>query len=102
MEHMFGNRPTGPLPLSTLLSQALVAFTIEFDNEFEHQMPHRTTRGPAANSRRGPWLVSMAMWANFMRFIDPEGTPLRDVEALARVVNLRGLQRWRYVELEPD
>jgi hypothetical protein len=29
------------LPLPTLLSQALVAFTIEFDNEFERQMPHR-------------------------------------------------------------
>ena len=29
------------LPLSALLSQVLVAFTIEFDNEFEHQMPTR-------------------------------------------------------------
>jgi len=28
------------LPLSTLLSQVLVAFTIEFDNEFERRMPH--------------------------------------------------------------
>jgi hypothetical protein len=27
------------LPLPTLLSQALVAFTIESDNEFEHRMP---------------------------------------------------------------
>jgi hypothetical protein len=50
-------------PVSALLSQLLVAFTIEFDNEFEHQMPHRTPRGPAAGSCRGPWLVSMAMWA---------------------------------------
>jgi hypothetical protein len=30
----------GRLPLPTLLSHALVAFTIEFDNEFEHQVPH--------------------------------------------------------------
>jgi hypothetical protein len=29
--------------LSGLLSQALVAFTIEFDNESERQVPHRTT-----------------------------------------------------------
>jgi len=29
--------------LSTWLSQTLVAFTIEFDNEFEHRMPHRTS-----------------------------------------------------------
>ena len=33
-----------PLPLPTLLSQPLVAYTIEFDNEAEHRMPHRTTR----------------------------------------------------------
>src|SRR5260370_32121794 len=33
----------GPLFLSALLSQALVAFTIEFDNEAEHRLPHRTT-----------------------------------------------------------
>jgi hypothetical protein len=31
------------LPLSAVLSQAYVAFAIEFDNEFEHQAPHRTT-----------------------------------------------------------
>jgi hypothetical protein len=31
------------LPLPAPLSQALVAFTIELDNEVEHQMPHRTS-----------------------------------------------------------
>jgi hypothetical protein len=31
----------GPVPLPTLLSHTLVAFTIEFDNEFEHLVPHR-------------------------------------------------------------
>jgi hypothetical protein len=38
--------------LPALLSQALVAVTIEADNELEHRLPHRTTRGPAASSRR--------------------------------------------------
>ena len=33
----------GRLPLSALLSQVLVAFTIECDNEFERQVPHRTS-----------------------------------------------------------
>jgi hypothetical protein len=47
-------------PLPTLLSQVLVAFTIELDNEFEHQMPHRTT---IARQGRGPWLVSLPMWS---------------------------------------
>jgi hypothetical protein len=32
------------LLLSALLSQALVAFTIELDNAWESEMPHRTTR----------------------------------------------------------
>jgi hypothetical protein len=70
---------TAGTPLSTLLSQVLVAFTIEFDNEFEHHMPHTTTRGPAAHTRGGPWLVSMPMWVNFLRFVDQDGTPLRDL-----------------------
>jgi methyltransferase (TIGR00027 family) len=88
-------------PLPALLSQALVAFTIEFDNESEHQIQHRTTRGPAAGAG-GPWLVSQAMWANFMRFIPPGGVRLGDVSALAAITNLAGLQRWGYVTVEPD
>lgn len=56
-----------PIPLATLISMALVAFTIEADNEYEQRMPHRTSWGPAAKSRSGPWLMSMAMWANFLR-----------------------------------
>ena len=88
-------------PLAALLSQALVAFTIEFDNESEHQIQHRTTSGPAAGSR-GPWLVSETMWANFMQFVPPGGVPLRDVAALADITNLNGLERWGYVTVGPD
>jgi len=66
--------------LSSLLSQTLVAFTIEFDNEFEHRVPHRTTRhGPNTASRALPWLVSMVMWLKFLRFVPLEGIPLRDL-----------------------
>jgi DNA-binding MarR family transcriptional regulator len=90
------------LPLSTLLSHVLVAFTIEFDNEFERRMPHRTTWGPAAGSGRGPWLVSMPMWSNFMRLLTDAGAPLAELEPYARMTNLAGLQRWGYVEIEPD
>jgi DNA-binding MarR family transcriptional regulator len=88
-------------PLSTLLSQALVAFTVEFDNEFEHQIPHRTTRGLAGDQPRGPWLVSQAMWSNLLQFISEDGVPLRDVEGLARLTNLPGLERWGYLRIEP-
>ncbi|HEY1947511.1 MAG TPA: hypothetical protein VGG97_10925 [Bryobacteraceae bacterium] len=68
------------LPLSALLSHALVAFTIEFDNEFEHQMPHRTTNhGGLPNA---PWLVSMVMWSNFMQFIPENGISARELQRL--------------------
>ncbi len=93
---------TVTLPLSALLSRALVAFTIEFDNEFEHRMPHRTARGPAAHSGRGPWLVSMAMWSNFMRYLDADRTPLGEVEDLVALTNLGGMQRWGYVTVDGD
>jgi hypothetical protein len=42
------------------------------------------------------------MWANFLRFVDQDGTPLRDLQEQARLTNLAGLQRWRYVVVEPD
>jgi len=89
-----------PAELPTQLSRALIAFTIEFDNEFEHRMPHRTARGPQARSGRGPWLVSLAMWTNFLRFVDAGGIALSEVDDLARLVNLGGLQRWGYVTVE--
>jgi hypothetical protein len=79
-------RATPHLPLSALLSQVLVAFTIEFDNEFEHQVPHRTTNhGATAGSRHVPWLVSRVMWSNFMRFVDEQGTTIRDLQRLLRM-----------------
>jgi DNA-binding MarR family transcriptional regulator len=65
------------LPLSTLLSQALVAFPIELDNEFERQVPHRTSK---FKSRDGPWLVSMVMWWNCMRFVGEEGIQADELE----------------------
>ncbi len=93
---------TTDLPLPALLAVPLVAFTIEFDNESEHRSPHRTTWGPAAGSRRGPWLVSQPMWANFMQFVGADGVPLRELDDLARLTNLAGLQRWGYVAVRPD
>jgi DNA-binding MarR family transcriptional regulator len=90
------------LPLPTLLSRLLIAFTIEFDNEAEHRLEHRTTRGAAGGTGRGPWLVSQAMWANFLQFVPGDGVPLREVDDLARITNLAGLQRWGYVTVGPD
>ena len=48
--------PTEPLSLSALLSQALVAFTIELDNEAEHRLPHHTTdSAPGAKATVPGW-----------------------------------------------
>jgi len=97
------------LPLSTLLSQALVAFTIEFDNEFEHQVPHRTTNhGSTTGSRSAPWLVSMVMWLQFMRFVPDNGISVRKLKRLTgatvkeRRFWLIRMSRWGYVGLKSD
>jgi DNA-binding MarR family transcriptional regulator len=94
------------LRLTTLLSHALVAFTIEFDNEFEHRMPHRTTTlSETDEGRRSQslWLVSMAMWCNCLRFVSEDWMPVAEMDRLARTAtNLDGMRRWRYVDVEPQ
>jgi len=100
----------GRLPLPTLLSHALVAFTIEFDNEFERQMPHRTTdHGSTPGSHDVPWLVSMVMWTKFMRFIRDDGVTAGELRRLLRIADkdlLAWLTRlgkwWGYLVVEPD
>ena len=90
----------GSLPLSALLSQALVAFTIEFDNAAELQMQHRTSRH--SPSDRGVWLTSMAMWLNCMRCVGVEPITLGEVRRRARTdTNLDGMRRWGYLTVEP-
>jgi hypothetical protein len=89
------------LPLPAGLAQLLVAFTIEFDNAFEERIPHRTAVGPAAGGR-GPWLVSQAMWANFLRFVDQGEAPFEELKGPARMTNFGGLRRWGYVRVGPE
>ncbi len=87
-------------PLPTLLSQVLVAFTIEFDNEFEHRMPHRTSNH-GATTPGGPLLVSLAMWANCTRLLPPEGLTVGQLQVLTRAsTNLDGMRRWGYVTID--
>lgn len=98
----------GSVPLSTLLSHVLVAFTIEVDNEFERQMPHRTTVGRRAGEpARDPWLVSLPMWARFLQFVPPDGITVSELEWRSfGDSDLRGrnpgMVRWGYVSLQPD
>src|SRR5205823_3484134 len=94
------------LPLSTLLSQALVAFTIEADHLFELRMPHCTTESRKRGEPiAGPWLISMPFWANCLKHVEAEGMTvgaLFDRELIAGVFlqgNNPGLVRWGYVRL---
>ena len=100
-------KPIDParLPLFTLLSFVLVAFTIEFDNEAEHRMPHWTTKSASGGraGREGVWLTSMVMYLNCMKFVPEEGIRLGELFDRARTpTNLAGMLRWGYVTLAPD
>lgn len=103
------------LPLTALLSQALVAYTIEFDNEAEHHLPHSTTRHGSTSDAStsdastdgifsaAPWLVSMAMYLNCMQYIGPEGLTIRELVRKARTkTNFRGMARWGYITIRPN
>jgi hypothetical protein len=82
-------------PSFALVSQILVAFSLELDNEFERQM---TESGYAASG------LSWSIWTNVMKFVG-EGirveelsaqTPLKDTHHI-----LGCLERWRVIVLEP-
>ncbi len=88
---------SAPLPLSTLLSQPLVAHTIELDNEFERRFAETGERARVA---------SVVMWSNFLRFVGdgievgalPEAAGLPKARVLSTV---GGMERWRYVFVAP-
>jgi hypothetical protein len=48
-------------------------------------------------------LVSWALWANVLRYVGPEGITVADLHARAHTTRslLGGLQRWRYLTMEP-
>jgi methyltransferase (TIGR00027 family) len=94
-------QPDRPLSTPALLSQALVALTIELDNEAEHRLPHRTTNFGSAGPGDGPWLVSLAMFENCLRFVTDQPITVRELETLARTgTNLDGMRRWGYLTID--
>ena len=90
------------LPLPAQLSAAIVAFTIEGDNEAESRLPHRTTSHGVTGAAGSVWMTSMAMWFNCLRDLADAG-PLT-VAALQRRArmgtNLDGMRRWGYVTID--
>lgn len=91
------------------MSALLVAYTIEYDNEFERYMPHGTTLfgrgGPepgvwASGKPMGrTWLVSQESWSNRMRYLPRGGVPAAELAALPGIFS--GLERWGYVVTRP-
>jgi hypothetical protein len=85
--------------LSVLLSQVLVAFTVEFDNEFERRMG--VAGYPGAR-------LSLVVWANLMRFVSQGAISVRDLAGQALTPDnevkfeLGCLERWGFVSLQPD
>jgi methyltransferase (TIGR00027 family) len=93
--------PEAPMLLSALMSQTLVAFTIECDNEAEHGAPHRTTDHGPSGQGDGPWLTSLVMWENCMRYVTDEPVTVAELEARARTgTNLDGMRRWGYITID--
>ncbi|MGO8786681.1 MAG: hypothetical protein ACLQVL_04765 [Terriglobia bacterium] len=82
-----------------MLSQVLVAFTVEFDNEFERRMGEAGYPGAR---------LSLVVWANVMRFVAGGAVSVRDLAAQALALEqqvkfqLGCLERWGFVALHPD
>ena len=84
----------GHLPLPTLLSWPLVAFILEFDNEFETQAPHRTSsHGSTPGALFAPYLLSMVMWSTFLRHVPKEGICAGDLQDKVGLPT-QGFQAW--------
>ncbi len=85
--------------LAVLLSQVLVAFTVEFDNEFERRMGDAGYPGAR---------LSLVVWANLLRFVGTAGVSVRDLASQALTPDhqvkfqLGCLERWGFVVLQPD
>jgi len=93
------------LPLPALLSQTLVAFTIEFDNELEHRSPHRTAASRWTEElRHSPWLSSMVMYLNLLQYVPESGISLSELKRLARIPkpSINGMRRWGYIKVAED
>jgi len=84
-------------PLSALLSQALVAYTVELDGEFERRMLAMPSRGAR---------LSLVVWLNLLRFLVDGpvsvGTLASRTLAGEQVKHPLGcLERWRLILLQP-
>lgn len=86
-------------PLSALLSQVLVAFTLELDDEFEKQMRESGYAGAS---------LSVVIWSTVIRFLTADGLSVRNLAAQSLSSEkgakfaLGCLERWSFITLEAD
>jgi len=84
--------------LATLLSQTLVAFTVEVDNECERRMGEAGFRGAR---------ISLVLWLNLIRHISSSGSLVEDLASSgagskeALKLQLGCLERWGFLTLAP-
>lgn len=79
------------VPLTTLLSWAWIAHTIEVDNAVEAQGARHVGR---------LFRISLPMWANALRFVDEDGVTVGELRRRARAdANLGGLERWGWIRV---
>jgi hypothetical protein len=85
-------------PLSALLSQILIAYTVELDSEFERRM--RETQSRSAR-------LSLVIWLNVLRFLADGPVSVRTLAAHALAGEDQGkaplccLERWGFILLQP-
>jgi hypothetical protein len=90
--------PAPHKPLSALLSQILVAYTVELDCEFERRM----LQIQSSSAR-----LSLVLWLNLMQFLADGPVSLRTLASRARAAEagtkagLGCLERWGVVALQP-
>jgi hypothetical protein len=91
-----------PLSFPAHLSAAVVAFTIEADNEAAHRLAHTTTSFGTTGPRGSVWMTSMAMWFNCLRWLrDGDELTAAELEHRARMpTNLDGMRRWGYITID--
>jgi len=77
-------------PLSALLSQILVAYTVELDCEFERRMLETQSRSAR---------LSLVLWLNVLRFLADGPVSVRTLASRALTAGLGCLERWGVVAL---
>jgi hypothetical protein len=90
--------PSAPQkPLSALLSQILVAYTLETDCEFERRMLETQSRGAS---------LSLVLWLNVLRFLADGPVSVRTLASLVLAAEaqvehqLACLERWGFILLQ--